>query len=321
MRSLFPYLLFLPIFFLGSMHTPQLCGGEPAKFHPSQLSDIIMFVESIRGMEVTTSNAPEIYNLNTELVPLEKCWSDQERFPHGTVRWWLDQSGYQRAPLQLKRKPYNPHKTGRDFGQDDHDRPGFIPDGCHGKPCARGGLIPPKDDSLPADAQHRKQPCYFEIQYGQGYSADTPFSIFLLAKPIEQKNNFVYYGVAHWSNLFQDVQDRALIFKNGANNSQKITGPNAVAWNKWQLIEIHRDDHDRVTVFVNGKDMTRGDRVFDGELRVGFLMNNNKGQKVVPEPMAGDIAAYLATSRNLSEEERKSVRNYLDGVYRFLPRK
>ncbi|MDC0273875.1 hypothetical protein OAK91_03990 [Planctomycetaceae bacterium] len=290
---------------------------EPLKFHPSSLAEIVLFVESINGMEVTTSDSPDIYNLNTELVPLEKCWSDQKRFPQGTIRWWFDQSGYQRPGQQLKRKPYNPHKTGRDFGQDDHDRPGFIPDGCNGKPCARGGSIPTGTNNDPS-AKHGTQPCYFEIQYGQGYKKDTPFSIFLLAKPIHQKNNFVYFGVAHWANLIQSVSDRSLIFKSGPKSISQVSTTNAITYNQWQLIEVHRDATDKVTAVVNGKDVTKGNPILAGELYVGYLMNNNKGQSI-PEPMAGDVAAFLVTAQMLDESQRNAVRNYFDSVYKYMP--
>ena len=47
-------------------------------------------------------------------------------------------------------------------------------------------------------------------------------------------------------------------------------------------------------------------------------MNNNKGQKV-PEPMAGDVAAFIAYGKQLASKERKQVRAYLDGIYDFLP--
>jgi hypothetical protein len=310
---------FETIFVLSCLLSPcvDLMAEEPIKFHPSSLPDVVLFVESVKGMEVTTNDSPDIYHLNTELVPLEKCWSDQKRFPQGTVRWWFDQSGYQRPEQQLKRKPYNPHKTGRDLGQDDHDRPGFIPDGCNGKPCARGGLIPTEPNQNPA-AKHGQQPCYFEIQYKQGYQEETPFSIFLLAKPIKQQHEFVYYGSHHWSVLSQNIDDRSLNFKNGAHNKQKVSISNAINWNEWQLIELHRDAEDRVTIYVNGKNVTLGKHAFDGPLHIGVLMNNNKGQ-TIPEPMAGDIAAFLVTAQMLDEGQRKAVRNYFDGVYKYMP--
>jgi|GEM_PF-1531295 len=295
----------------------ELTAEEIVPFHPRDLSEKVIFVESIQGMEVTTNDSPDIYDLNTELVPLEKCWSDQKRFPFGTVRWWFDQSGYQRPEQQLNRKPYNPHKTGRDFGQDDHDRPGYIPDGCNGKPCARGGLITTNQDN-PSGAKHGTQLCYFEIQYGQEYEKDTPFSTFLLAKPIKQENDFVYYGSHHWSVLTQNVDDGSLHFKNSAGNKQQISVTHAIAWNKWQLIELHRNSDDRVTIYVNGKDVTLAEHIFDGPLHISVLMNNNKGQ-TIPEPMGGDVAAFLVTAQMLDDSQRKAVRDYFDRAYKFMP--
>ena len=286
-------------------------------FNPKDIDQLLMFVESVRGMSVATNDSADVYRLNTELVGIEKVWSDQQRFPHGTVRWWEDQSPYRRAEKLLERKPLTAFKTGRDFGQDDHDRPGFTPDGCNGKPCARGGLIP-ADAKSASDQLHHKQPCYFEIQYGQGYSEDVPFGVFLLARPVKQEQDFVYFGAHFWSTLVHRVGDNSLAFRNGGRDWQPVTGPDAVPIGKWQLIEVHRNHEDQLRVVVNGQDVTRGSPTFDGDFRLTFLMNNNKGQQV-PQPMAGDVAAFIAYGKQLSDREQSQVRVYLNSIYRFLP--
>ncbi len=47
-----------------------------------------------------------------------------------------------------------------------------------------------------------------------------------------------------------------------------------------------------------------------------LMFNNNKGQQS-PLPMAGDIAAIVVYSDEMSATEKGQVRLYLDRVYRF----
>ncbi len=284
-----------------------------AEFNPKDLDHLVFFVESVRGMVVTTNNTQQAYDATNEFTSIKDLWSDQKRFPKGTVRWWKDQSPYKRAARLLRLKPNCPFKTGRDFGQDDHDRPGYVPDGCNGKPCARGGLIP--DKSTDGGPKHHKQPCYFEMQPGYGYQGDVPFSVFLLARPVKQKEDFVYFGVHHWSNLRHHVEDDSLMFKNGGRWF-RLSQPKTVQIGRWQLIEVHRDRDDRLTVVVNGKDVTAGTPTADGLFRFNFVFNNNKGQKT-SLPMIGDIAAVIVYSDELSAKEKRHVRSYLNRIYKF----
>ena len=127
---LMPFTLLFP----ANVAHPQ----EPEEFHPKQLDHLEFFIESISGIVLATNTSQEAYENTAELTPNDKVWTNQEQFPQGTVRWWWDQSP-QGVPTRRGNKPF---KTGRSFGQDDHDRPGYIPDGCNGKPAVRGALVP-----------------------------------------------------------------------------------------------------------------------------------------------------------------------------------
>lgn len=58
--------------------------------------------------------------------------------------------------------------------------------------------------------------------------------------------------------------------------------------------------------------------VADGLFRFNFVFNNNKGQSS-PQPMAGDIAAVIVYSDELSGNEKQQVREYLNGIYKVAP--
>ncbi len=280
-----------------------VCPAWSQAFNPKDLDHLEFFVESIRGLAVTTNNSQEAYEAQNEFTRLEMCFADTARFPHGCIRWWEDQSPYRRTKERAC-----PFTGGRDFGQDDHDKPGYIPDGCNGKPCARGGPIGDRP------GEH-KQPCYFETQAEQGFSTEGPFSAFLLARPVSQEEDFVYYGAYHWGVLRHRVSDDSLHFKVGKQVA--LTGPGAVRTGRWQLIEVHREADNNLQAVVNGVDVTEGAPNAEGRYRFGYLFNNNKGQGE-PAPMYGDIAAMIVYSDELTEAERSAVRGYLDGIYGFM---
>ncbi|MDG1894355.1 MAG: hypothetical protein P8J37_05565 [Fuerstiella sp.] len=155
---------------------------KSGKFNPQDLDHPEIFLESVKGLAVATNTSNRAYETTGENTVLEEVWSDNQRFPHGTVRWWLDQSSYRN---DRKIRPSREFKTGRDIGQDDHDRPGYIPDGCNGKPCVRGGLI-----GAGKGEKHNKQPCYFELQLeSRDFRVDGPFGLFLLVRPIQQQKD------------------------------------------------------------------------------------------------------------------------------------
>lgn len=282
---------------------------KPGKFNPTDLPGLEFFVESVNGIVIATNTTEEAYNNTDELTPNDKVWSDQQRFPHGTVRWWLDQSP-RGVPTRRGNKPF---KSGRSFGQDDHDRPGFIPDGCNGKPCVRGGLVP--DGEYGKHKHHYKQPCYFELQPEDRFSFEGPFSVFLLVRPIEQKRDFLYFGVFHWSTLTHKKADNSLQFKN--MKTATLTGPDAVNIGAWQLIEVHRDKANQLRCIVNGIDRTLGEPAVDGPFRFTHVMNNNKGIWNSADPFTGDLAAFVLYSSVLTEQNKRDVRTYFDEVYGF----
>ncbi|MHC4716083.1 MAG: hypothetical protein ACYS5V_03880 [Planctomycetota bacterium] len=280
------------------------------KFNPKDLDNLKFFIESVRGIVIATNTSERAYNNTGELTPTERVWSDQKRFPQGTVRWWWDQSPYPRNA----RRHNMPFPSGRAFGQDDHDRPGYIPDGCNGKPCARGGLAPAATKGK--FKRHHKQPCYFELQPEARFKFEGPFGVFLLVRPVKQKRDFVYFGVFHWSNLFHRIRDNSLRFKN--MKVVPLTGPDAVAIGKWQLIEVHRDRDDNLQCVVNGRDVTQGTPGVGGPFRFVHIMNNNKNIWRGADPYAGDLAAFVLYSDQLTEAEKKKVRDYFNGIYGYM---
>ena len=285
--------------------------GKPAKkFNPKDLDNLKFFIESVRGIVVASNTSEEAYNHTGELTPTEGVWSNQERFPNGTVRWWEDQSPYPKNT----RRANMPFDGGRAFGQDDHDRPGYIPRGCNGKPCVRGGLIP--EQMKGKFKHHYKQPCYFELQPEARFKFEGPFSVFILVKPIKQKRDFVYFGAHHWSVLRHQVKDNSLRFKNG--KFATLTGPNAVEIGKWQLIEVHRDKDNNLRCAVDGRDVTKGKPAIDGPFRLVHIMNHNKNIAKRADPFAGDLAAFVLYSDELKEAEKQSVRDYFNGIYGFM---
>ena len=283
--------------------------AETETFNPKDLDNLEFFIESVNGIVIAKNTSEEAYHQTGELTPTEMVWSDQQRFPHGTIRWWWDQSP-KGKPSRRKNKPF---ETGRAFGQDDHDRPGYIPAGCNGKPCARGGLAP--DDEKGKYKHHYKQPCYFELQPEDRFEFEGPFSVFLLVRPVEQARDFVYFGVFHWSTLHHRIIDNSLHFKNG--RFAALTGPGAVEINKWQLIEVHRDEEERLQCVVDGRDRTQGTPGVDGPFKLVHIMNNNKNIWKSADPFTGDFAAFVLYSDELTEQEKQSVRNYFDRVYYF----
>ena len=297
-----------------SAKLPETAPGEKAagkKFNPKDLDNLEFFIESVRGMVIATNTSQRAYNSTGELTPTEMVWSDQKRFPHGTVRWWWDQSPKGKKPSRRANKPW---KTGRAFGQDDHDRPGYIPDGCNGKPCARGGLVP--KGMKGKFRRHYKQPCYFELQPEDRFQFEGPFSFFLLVRPVKQKRDFVYFGVFHWSTLRHQVKDNSLRFKN--MQMVTLTGPSAVEIGKWQLIEVHRDKDNNLQCAVNGRNVTKGRPSVGGQFRFIHVMNNNKGIWKTADPYEGDLAAFVLYSDELTEGEKKNVRDYFEGIYGFM---
>ena len=284
--------------------------GEKKAFNPKDLDNLEMFLESVNGLAVATNTSQSAYDRTGENTVLKEVWSDKQRFPHGTVRWWLDQSPYVN---DKKIRPSREFKTGRDIGQDDHDRPGYIPDGCNGKPCVRGGLI-----GAGRGEKHNKQPCYFELQLeSRDFKIEGPFGLFLLLRPIPQENDAAIMGQFHWSVLIQSAGKNRLEWKN-LKQRIPISGDETLKPDQWQLVELHRDAKNKLRCVINGQDVTLGSPKDELPFVFMFLFNNNKGQGFAKQdPFAGDIAALVVYRDEVTEYERAKVRNYFESVYRL----
>jgi len=280
----------------------------PQAFNPKDLDNLEMFLESVRGLAIATNTSKQAYQKTGENTVLDEVWSDKRRFPHGTIRWWLDQSPYKN---DKKIRPSRTFKTGRDIGQDDHDRPGYIPDGCNGKPCVRGGLI-----GTSKGEKHNKQPCYFELQLeSRDFKIEGPFGLFLLVRPIQQENDAAIMGQFHWSVLIQSAAKNRLEWKN-LKQRIPISGDETLKTDQWQLVELHRDDEHNLQCVINGKDVTMGSPRDELPFVFMFLFNNNKGQGFAKQdPFAGDIAALVIYRDELGENEKTKVRKYLGTTY------
>lgn len=298
--------LLIPLSLVLSISSSESADSD--EFNPKDLDNLEMFLESVRGVAVATNTSQWAYDRTGENTVLENVWSDKDRFPHGTVRWWLDQSPYTN---DKKIRPSRVFKTGRDIGQDDHDRPGYIPDGCNGKPCVRGGLI-----GTGKGEKHNKQPCYFELQLeSRDFKIEGPFGLFLLVRPIQQKNDATIMGVFHWSVLIQSARKNRLEWKN-LRQRIPVSRDETLKIDEWQLLELHRDTQHNLRCVINGEDVTVGNPRDELPFVFMFLFNNNKGQGFAKQyPFAGDIAALVIYRDELINEERVKVRQYFERVY------
>lgn len=297
------------ILILAILIWPAISNAQTEAFNPKDLDNLEMFLESINdGLAIATNTSAAAYEATGENTPLDEIWSDKARFPHGTVRWWKDQSPYQNDKRLRANRVF---KTGRDIGQDDHDRPGYIPDGCNGKPCVRGGLT-----GHPKGEKHNQQPCYFELQLeSRDFKIDGPFGIFLLTRPVPQENDNALFGQFHHSVLIQSVEERCLKWKN-MGKPMPLSGPDTLKLDEWQLLELHRDEQNALRCFIDGADVTPGPVKDERPFTFGCLFNHNKGQGFAgQDPYAGDIAAFIVYRDQLGDDEKRDVRNYLRTVY------
>ncbi len=229
MKSLFA--LSVSLLLILSTVSSRSAGSD--SFNPKDLDNLDMFLESVKGLAVATNTSPQTYAATGENTHLKDIWSDQQRFPHSTVRWWLDQTPYQNDKRIC---PSRVFKTGRDLGQDDHDRPGYIPDGCNGRPCVRGGLI-----GTGKGEKHNQQPCYLKPQLeSRDFQIEGPFGLFLLIRLVEQEQDAAIMGRFHWSVLIQSTRNHRLEWKN-LKQRIPVSREETLKTDQWQLVELHRD--------------------------------------------------------------------------------
>ncbi len=278
-----------------------------AQFMPEDLDTLVFFVQSIdidTNLHVAHCADSFCFNHpNTEQAPIDEQYCDITACPDGCVRRWIDRSDY--VPANGFNPPEYTH--GRNFGQDDHEKPCYIPDCLNGQPCVRGGA--------PYGVFYQDKT--IENQVSDIMTLDNAFSIFLLCKPIDQTatGNWYYFGQAH-SNLQHKVSNNSLQFHmNGPSPVVQISPDNSVHLNEWQLIEIHRSADDTVTCVINGVDVTNVIHVNGTNFRLGYLFSNFKTQGDLG--MYGDVASMIVYEGALTEDNKDSVRTYLDNIYNY----
>lgn len=281
-----------------------------AQSNPKDISNLMLFVES-DNLNTTNHIAycetnDCLNESNTEGAPIADQYCDVSGdCGEGCVRRWLDQSNYTGT--------FNPpeYTLGRDFGQDDSIKPCYISNCINGKPCVRGG------GGVPFATDYTSQDKYLEIQISDFINLTGAFSIFLLAKPVAQTQDWDYFGQS--TDYFRHrYETNYLQLRIHPNTVYRVTPDNAVVLNEWQLIEIHRDALDKITVFINGIDRTFSTNiVLPGTFTIGYLFSAFKTNSKLGEQksMHGDIASFLVYDKITSVSENINIRAYFDSNY------
>ncbi len=269
-------------------------GAQPDSwsFHPREIDGLVFFVESIHGLQVASCSSLDCFDAG-ENAPLARQYCDTEVFADGCLRRWIDQSTY-RPALAFEPPEW---ASGRDFGQDDRDKPGVVLDCIHGHPCIRGGQGAVQELSLEIEPNQEVGPIHED------------FSIFLLARPVAQTSDFVYFGFAG-TELTHLVKSDALKLRIDFRRPTVITAPAAVTLNQWHLIEVHRNRSNHIRIYIDGWDATSGKPVLAGKMFFRFLLSVSRGRA-----MHGDVAAMLIYQRGLDGPQRRQVRDYFGHVY------
>ena len=297
-----------------------------AQFNPKDVSDLVFFVESANISTINHVAACEtdfcLNHPSSESAIITEQYCDvTNSCGEGCVRRWLDQSNY------MPSGGFNPpeYTSGRNFGQDDKEKPCYISNGINGKPSLRGGPAYGNFGDIDGDGDidyKFPQDKYLEIEGPDAISLTGAFSIFLLAKPADQTatGDWSYFGLgAHY--VTHRVSNNTIKLRVGNTVPPSpvvtITSPNAVQLNKWQLIEIHRDASGNITSFINGVDTTvSGANSGTGTFKVGYLLSNFKtGISHGTVSMHGDVAAFLIYNKETSTTENNNIRNYFDVNY------
>lgn len=276
----------------------------PGGFSPADLDDIEFYIQST-VFEDPSSYSRSIATCNTatcfaagNLAPIEQQYCDTTQFPEGCIRRWDDLSGY--LPLGGFRPPE--WLMGRNFGQDDFEKPIFIADCINGRPCARGG-----SGAKAPDGSVLPQNFSFEVEVGQGPTLPGPFSMFHLLRPVPQATDYQYFGL---NGVIHRVADNSLSYRT-SSSTVRLTQANAMMNGMWQLLEVHRDVDGRLRTFVNGRDVTWNTPLASGEAAGSNYLSRFKGDA----PMFGDLAASISYSRRLTEQEVIDIRTYLNEIY------
>ncbi len=272
---------------------------------PGDIGDLVFHLEStaiqtsLHVAYCTTNSCLE--HPNSEGAPIAEQYCDTGVCGDGCLRRWPDLSGY------IPPGGFSPpeYTIGRNFGQDDAEKPCYISNGINGKPSVKGGA--PYGDF--------DQDKYLEMQTSDIIALSQDFSIFLLCKPINQTANGVwsYFGLAT-SKLRHDVSNNSLNIRiDGTSSAAQLTQANAVALDAWQLIEIHRDSGDMLTSYIDLQDVTNGPITRSGTMRIGYLFSDFK--TTGSGAMYGEIAAFLVYDRKLNTTEVATVRSHLNDEF------
>ncbi len=311
-----PVLIWFLIFFLISTLKTH------AQFVPSDVSDMVFFVESA---DLSTTNHVAtcetdfcLNHPNSESAIITEQYCDvTNSCGNGCVRRWLDQSSY------VPSGGFNPpeYTSGRNFGQDDKEKPCFIPNAINGHPSIKGGGAYGDLGDIDGDGDtdyEFPQDKYLEIEGSDIISLSGAFSIFLLAKPIDQTStgDWFYFGQAA-SFAKHRVSNNTIAFRVNPNPQVIVNTPNAIQMDTWQLIEIHRDASNNVTSFVNGVDTSvSGANTGSGTFRIGYLLSVFKtGISNGVVSMHGEVASFLVYNKQTSSSENSNIRDYFDQNY------
>jgi len=276
-------------------------------FSPAAIADVEFYIQStvfedpaVFARSIATCNSAPCYAAGN-LATIGQQYCDTAQFPGGCIRRWDDQSGY------LPPGGFRPPEwiRGRNFGQDDYEKPLFIADCVNGHPCARGGSGAKAPDGSPLE-----QNFSFEVEVGQTASLPGEFSVFHLVRPVAQAADYQYFGL---NGLIHRVADDSLAYR-VSGSTVRLTPAGAVANGAWQLIEIHRRADGLVRVVVNGEDVTWNSPFLSGDAAGSNYLSRFKGDA----PMLGDLAASISYSRRLDSQEIADVRGYLSGIYDYL---
>ncbi len=261
-------------------------------FHPTDLSSVEFFVESRHGLSIATCNTQACREAGDN-VPLAQQFCDTDTFPSGCIRRWEDQSNFA-PPVPFESPEW---LTGRDHGQDDLDKPGLILNCLNGRPCVRGGFGAEQFRGLETEPNQHVGPI------------SGPFSLYVLAKPIDQTENFYYLGFAG-SELLHYIGDDSLGMRVGFGAQVPLTGPDTVAPWDWYLIEIHRGVDNSTTALIDGYDLTLGNPMIAGDFYFRFLFTASRNSG-----FGGDLAAAMVASGELTPTEQADLRQYFAAVY------
>ncbi|MCG8456729.1 MAG: LamG domain-containing protein, partial [Holophagales bacterium] len=268
-------------------------GPAPAGFHPTDLDGVTFFVESRHGLTLARCPEPECFaELDTAAIAQQYC--DTTTYPDGCVRRWQDQSLYQ-PPVDFEPPEW---LQGHDFGQDDPDKPAFVPNCLNGYPCIRGGVGVTQELSFETEPNQPAGPI------------PGPFSLYLVARPVGQAiSEWFYFGFAG-SELRHRSSDDALRLRIAFDTVRTIAPAGSIPTGQWHMIEVHRDAADRIRTVVDGVEVTPGAIVYPGSFRFRYLFSVSRQRA-----MYGDMAAALVVDGGLSVSERARSRHYLRQLY------